>query len=141
MHGANLPVAGRVSAVRQAGPVARPDVPIEMLERLRAVLLPLPSCHEEDAWVGVRWRVGSATVAHVFGGEDGLFRITFRADPGELMAFERLGSPYFRAEWGDNIVGMLLDESTDWDELAELLVDSYCTQAPARLVALVRRPT
>ncbi len=110
-----------------------------MLERLRAVLLPLPSCDEHDAWVGVCWRVGSATIAHVFGGEDGLFRITFRADPGELMAFERLGPPYFRGEWGENVVGMLLDDDTDWDELAELLVDSYCIQARARLVALVRR--
>lgn len=119
---------------------ARPDVPLEMLDRIREALSGLPSCVEEDAWVGVRWRVGSATVAHVFGGEDGLFRITFRAERDELMAFERLGPPYFRGEWGDNVVGMLLDDVTDWDELSELLVDAYCVQAPARLVAQVQRP-
>ncbi|TNC48108.1 MmcQ/YjbR family DNA-binding protein [Mumia zhuanghuii] len=119
---------------------ARPDVPLDMLDRLREVLSALPSCTEEDAWVGVRWRVGSATVAHVFGGEDGLFRITFRAEAEELMAFERLGPPYFRGEWGENVVGMLLDERTDWGELAELLVDAYCIQAPARLAARVERP-
>ncbi|KAA1423093.1 MmcQ/YjbR family DNA-binding protein [Mumia zhuanghuii] len=111
-----------------------------MVERLRATLGGLPSCVEEDAWVGVRWRVGTATVAHVFGGEDELFRITFRAEAGELMAFEQLGPPYFRAEWGDNVVGLVLDRHTDWDELAELLVDAYCLQAPARLVAQVQRP-
>ncbi|WP_370618118.1 MmcQ/YjbR family DNA-binding protein [Mumia sp. Pv 4-285] len=119
----------------------RPEVPVEILDRLRATFSGLPSCDEEDAWVGVRWRVGTTTVAHVFGGEDGLFRITFRAEPGELMAFEQLGPPYFRAEWGDNVVGMLLDDATDWDELAELLVDAYCLQAPARLVEQVERPS
>jgi hypothetical protein len=35
---------------------------------------------------------------------------------------------------------MLLDGDTDWDELAELLTDSYCIQAPASLAAQVSRP-
>ena len=85
----------------------RPEVPETWVRRLRAVLCALPDCHEESAWVGVRWRVGSATVAHVFGGEDQLFRITFRGEP---------------------------------DEVAELLTDSYCLQAPARLADQVSRP-
>ena len=100
----------------------------------------LPECVEEVAWVGVRWRVGQATIAHVFGGEDGLFRITFRAEPDEVMAFEHLGRPYFRASWGVNVVGIVLDDDTDWSELAELLTDSYCVQAPPRLARLVDRP-
>jgi hypothetical protein len=119
----------------------RPEVPVEMVERLRAVLEPLPSVHEEAAWVGVRWRVGSATVAHVFGGEDQLFRITFRAEPDEVMAFQHMGAPYFKGEWGGNVVGMLLDDATDWVELGELLTDSYCLQAPVTLAAQVDRPS
>lgn len=120
----------------------RPDVRGEDLARLRAILARLPECREEDAWAGVRWRVAgsSATVAHVFGGEDQLFRITFRAEPDEVVAFQHLGDPYFKTEWGGNVVGMLLDEDTDWEELAELLTDSFCLQAPQRLVALVDRP-
>ena len=39
-----------------------------------------------------------------------------------------------------NAVGMVLDESTDLDELAELLTDSYCVQAPAALAEQVPRP-
>ena len=35
---------------------------------------------------------------------------------------------------------MLLDDDTDWDELAELLTDSYCIQAPGHLAELVPRP-
>lgn len=118
----------------------RPDVPGEYLARLRALLSRLPDCREEDAWTGVRWRVGGATVAHVFGGEDQLFRIVFRAEPDEVMAFRHLGAPYFKTEWGRNVVGLLLDDDTDWAELAELLTDSYCLQAPQRLVEKVDRP-
>ena len=62
--------------------------------------------------------MGQATVAHVFGGEDQLFRITFRAESDEVMAFEHLGAPYFRAGWGRNVVGLLLDDETDWDEVS-----------------------
>lgn len=115
-------------------------MPPEIVDRLGRLLGALPECREEDAWVGVRWRVGQATVAHVFGGEDQLFRIVFRAEPDEVMAFQHLGPPYFKTDWGGNVVGLVLDEDTDWTELAELLTDSYCLRAPQRLVELVARP-
>ncbi|MFE6647692.1 MmcQ/YjbR family DNA-binding protein [Nocardioides sp. NPDC057772] len=118
----------------------RPEVPEAMVARLREILAAFPKCLEDDAWVGVRWRVGQATIAHVFGGEDQLFRIVFRAEPDEVVAFEHLGAPYFKAGWGGNVVGMIVDDDTDWDEVAELLTDSYCIQAPAKLAALVERP-
>ena len=118
----------------------RPEVPAVMLSRLDRILSRFPNCRQEPAWVGVRWRVGQATVAHVFGGEDQLFRITFRAEPDEVMAFEHMGPPYFNVGWSRNAVGMLLDGDTDWDELAELLTDSYCIMEPAGLAVKVRRP-
>ena len=127
--------SGRVFVVAE-----RPDVPAKLLRRLRKVLDALPDCEIEDAWVGVRWRVRQQTVAHVAGGEDGKFRITFRAEPDEVVAFEHLGEPYFRCDWGHNVVGLILDERTDWDELVELLTDSYCIQAPAKLADTVSRP-
>jgi hypothetical protein len=118
----------------------RPLVPEAWVERIDAVLGALPRCEQEPAWTGTRWRVGSSTVAHVFGGEDQLFRITFRADADEVMAFQHLGDPYFDVGWSGNAVGLLLDDDTDWDELAELLTDSYCIQAPAHLAESVERP-
>ncbi|WP_166846609.1 MmcQ/YjbR family DNA-binding protein [Isoptericola sp. BMS4] len=117
----------------------RPDVPLEHVVRLRP-LLAFPECIEERAWTGVRWRVRAATVAHVFGGEDQLFRVTFRAEPDEVLAFEHLGPRYFRVGTEGNAVGVLLDGGTDWEELSELLTDSYCVQAPARLAETVARP-
>jgi hypothetical protein len=119
----------------------RPDVPAEWVSRLDEVLTAFPECERVEAWVGVAWRVGQATVAHVFGGEDQRFRITFRAEPDEVMAFQHLGPPYFKAEWARNVVGLLLDDDTDWDELRELLTDSYCIQAPTRLAEQVTRPS
>ena len=118
----------------------RPLVPEELVLRIGAVMGRLPRVREENAWVGTRWRVGQATIAHVFGGEDQLFRITFRAEVDEVMAFRHLGAPYFKVDWGGNVVGLLLDDDTDWDELAELLTDSYCLQAPHHLAAQVDRP-
>ena len=118
----------------------RPDVPDEMVRRLRSTCAAFPGIVEERAWVGVRWQVGKATVAHVFGGEDQRFRVTFRAELDEVLAFENLGGPYFRAGWGSNVVGLLLDDDTDWDEVTELLTDSYCIQAPSHLAAQVSRP-
>jgi hypothetical protein len=36
---------------------------------------------------------------------------------------------------------MVLDDATDWDEVAELVTESYCIMAPKKLVALVDRPS
>lgn len=120
--------------------VQRPPVPEAYVRRIGAVLLALPDVVQEDAWTGVRWRVHGRTVAHVFGGEDQLFRATFRGEPDEVMAFQHLGDPYFSLGWSDNGIGMLVDDTTDWTELAELLTDSYCVQAPHHLAERVPRP-
>lgn len=118
----------------------RPEVPGDMVRRIDDVLSSFPEIRREPAWVGLRWRVESSTVAHVFGGEDQLYRMTFRAEPDEVLAFEHLGKPYFRSSWGRNVVGMLLDDETDWAEVGELLTDSYCLQSSARLAQQVARP-
>ena len=57
-----------------------------------------------------------------------------------MLAIQHHGAPYFKASWGGNVVGLLLDDDTDWDEVAELLTDSYCLQAPQRLAERVPRP-
>jgi hypothetical protein len=35
---------------------------------------------------------------------------------------------------------MILDAGVDWDEVAELVTDSYCLLAPVKLAARVDRP-
>lgn len=112
----------------------RPEVPEEMVERVRAITDTLPEVYEEDAWVGLRWRVGGATVAHLFGGEDQQFRIVLHGQSGDVAAFEHLGHPYFRAGWGADVIGLVLEDSTDWEEVRELIIESFCLLAPKRLV-------
>jgi hypothetical protein len=111
-----------------------------MVQRIGKVLGSLPECREEEALVGIRWRVGQATVAHVYGGEDQPLRVALRAEQDEVMAFGSLGDPYFRAGWCRNVAGLVLNDRTDWEEVRELLTDSYCIQAPRRLAELVRSP-
>jgi hypothetical protein len=118
----------------------RPDPPPEWVERIDAVLTGFPECRRVAAWTGTCWKVGAATVAHVFGGEDQLIRLVLRGEPDEVMALQHLGAPYFKAGWGANVIGLVLDDDTDWTEVTELLTDSYCVQAPSRLAAAVERP-
>jgi hypothetical protein len=66
--------------------------------------------------------------------------VTFRAPGEELEAFRQAGAPWFVARWGRDVVGLELRDDTDWDELAELLTDSFCVLAPQKLVARVERP-
>lgn len=116
-------------------------MPAETVARIDSILGRLPEVRREGAWVGERWRIGRETVAHVFGGEDQRFRIVFRASASEVMAFEHLGPSYFRVGWGRNVVGVILDEDTDWDDLQEMLLESYSVQAPARLAAQIEGGT
>jgi hypothetical protein len=37
-------------------------------------------------------------------------------------------------------MGLAIDDDTDWDEVRELVTESYCVMAPKKLVALVDRP-
>jgi YjbR protein len=130
------------------------DVPPELVARLRSVCAALPEAHEEQAWVGTRWRVRNDTFAHVLvidagwppayaraAGSDGPVTVmTFRSSGPELHALTNSGPPFFKPRWHPDVVGMVLDADADWDEVAELVTESYCALAPKRLVELVDRP-
>jgi hypothetical protein len=133
---------------------AEPEVPPAILAEVRAICLGLPETSEEPAWVGTRWVVRKRTFAHVLpvheqsppvlarisAGLGAVTALVFRAQGDELDFLRSAGPPYFYAGWGRDAVGLLLDEGTDWGEVAELLTDSYCTRAPKKLQALVERP-
>ena len=131
------------------------DVPPEIVEHLRSVCLALPEAYEESAWVGTRWRVRTKTFAHVLtidaGWPPGYARaaatdgpmtvLTFESSGPELAALSEAGDPFFKPPWRPTVVGMMLATGVDWDEVAELLTESYCVLAPQKLVELVERPT
>jgi hypothetical protein len=129
-----------------------PDVPADIVERLRAVCLRLPEVVEEEAWVGLRWRVRTKTFAHVVAVHDGrpaayataagtdgpATVLTFRSWGEELAALTAVGPPFFKPVWFRDIVGVVLGDDVDWAEIDELLTESYCLLAPARLGDLAR---
>jgi len=120
------------------------DVPDHTEARLREICLALPDAHEQRAWVGTRWMVRKRTFAHVLGVEtaDGgsLIVMSFRSAGEEMEMLRNSGHPFFALGWGRDAIGMVLDVDTDWDEVRELLIESFCVLAPKKLSALVDRP-
>lgn len=69
-----------------------------------------------------------------------LTMVVARPDPVEREALLAIGHPYFsRGAWDDRLgrIAMLVEAHTDWDEVAELLTESYRITAPKKLVALL----
>ena len=126
------------------------DVPDDVETRLRAICTALPDVSEEQAWRGTRWVVRKKTFAHVLtvmddaaaeaGSSDGDVVLSFRAAADELDVLRNAGHPFFYLGWGRDAMGMVLDADTDWDEVRELVTESYCVLAPKKLIALIDRP-
>lgn len=139
---------GRASVRSVSGPG---DVPPDLLEHLRPICLGFPETYEEPAWTGTRWRIRKRTFAHVLTVDpdherafaraaktgDPVSLMTFRAPMGEIGGLIASGYPFFKPDWGADVVGMFLEDAVDWGEVAELLTDSYCIMAPKKLARLV----
>lgn len=129
--------------------------PDPAVAEVRRIALALPETREDEAWVGVRWRIRQRTFAHVLtidagwppayaraSGTDGPATVLmFRSSPPELDALKRSGHPFFACVWRSDEVGMLVDGTTDWHEVEELVTESYCLLAPKRLAEQVERPS
>ena len=128
-----------------------PGVDIGYIERLRAICSVLPEAVEEDAWVGVRWSIRKKNFAHLVAIADGqpaayaaaaetfgpTTVLTFRSSGEELAALSAFGPPFFKPVWFRDIVGLVLPAdpaSVEWDEVAELVTESYRVLAPKRLI-------
>ena len=110
------------------------------LDRLRRICLGLPEAGEKETWGDPTWRVRDRIFAMQKGNvEGGRPSVWFKA--GDGVQARLVGSdagrffvpPYVGHKgW----VGAHLDgPEPDWDELAELIEDSYRLIAPRRLAA------
>jgi hypothetical protein len=119
------------------------DVPEDVETRVRELCLTLPDAYEERAWVGTRWMVRKRTFAHVLGiafdDAEPVAVLAFRSAGEELEVLRRAGHPFLLLGWGRDAMGLVLDDP-DWDEVRELVTESFCVMAPKKLVALVDRP-
>ena len=120
------------------------DVPDDITARVRALCAGLPDAYEERAWVGTRWMVRKRTFAHVLGVEaqhaEPLVVLSFRSAGEELEVLRHAGHPFLVLGWGRDALGLVLEADTDWGEVRELVLESYCVLAPKKLIALVDRP-
>jgi hypothetical protein len=117
--------------------------PEGIARRVRAACEHLPEVVEEHPRQEVRWRVRGATLADLRAKAEGVRTIsyvTFHARD-ELPALLAAGPPFYPG-WGGGLVAMELtdDDETDWEQLRELLTESYCLLAPKKLSALLSLP-
>jgi hypothetical protein len=120
-----------------SGDRAQPSV--EVVDRVRVICAALPGAREHDAWTGTSWRIGSTTFAHIVQIDDGhppayatafatdgpATVVTFQAPPEDRDALRAAGHPYHLPPWRPGIAGVVIEDTTDWSELAERIEDSY----------------
>lgn len=114
------------------------------LARLRKICLALPEAHEVEAWGEPTFRVRNKLFAMhaAAGNHHGAGRaavwckatrtnqsLMIEAAPGRFFVPPYVGP----SGW----VGIWLDDTPDWEEVAALLTDAYRLIAPRRLVALL----
>ncbi|MET1000865.1 MAG: MmcQ/YjbR family DNA-binding protein [Acidimicrobiia bacterium] len=121
-----------------------PPVPAVLLSPARAICRALPEASEMDTDVGVEFKVRRRIFAYVFAIADPQGKqftmLSCRADPEEREALLAGGHPYFAPRHREDRLGVIIDDQSDWEELAELITTSYLIVAPAKLAALVETP-
>jgi predicted DNA-binding protein (MmcQ/YjbR family) len=107
------------------------------LKRFREICLALPEATEQATWGHPTFRVRDKIFA-ACGGEEGRLSLTCKAPAGAqevLVAAdpERFFRPAYVGHRG--WVGVRLDLPVDWDQIADLVEESYRMTAPKRLAA------
>ncbi|MGH9125430.1 MAG: hypothetical protein ACRDZ8_12000 [Acidimicrobiales bacterium] len=69
--------------------------------------------------------------------------VVLRPDPDEREDLMAIGHPFFsRGRWDVRLgrIAIVIEATTDWDEIAELVTDSYRQTAPKKLAAQLDSP-
>ena len=124
------------------------EVPEHIVERVRTLCLALPevtvrvdgsltrtrsTAHSFD----IRRRSFCLLVAREGPAGQPVPLLVLRAGPDEREALLSIGHPFFAARAGRDRIGVLLTDDTDWEEIRELVTDSYRILAPKKLTALL----
>jgi hypothetical protein len=132
-------------------PVSSPvEVPEDIFERVSSLCLALP---EVTVRVDAS-RTPARSTAHSFDIRRRSFcllvalqgpagkpvpLLVLRADPDERDALLSLGHPFYAPRAGRDRIGVRLTGDTDWQEIRELVTESYRRLAPKKLTALLGR--
>jgi hypothetical protein len=112
----------------------------KVLARLREICLALPEAEEIETWGHPTFRVRKKIFVGAGADDDGRAQMSCKAPPGEQQALvaadpARFFVPAYVGNRG--WVGVRLDGKVDWDEIAELVEESYRLTAPKKLSALL----
>lgn len=124
------------------------EVPEDIAERVRTFCMALPevtvrvdysltrtrsTAHSFD----IRRRSFCLLVARESSAGNAVPLLVLRADSDEREALLSIGHPFFAPRAGGNRIGVLLTGETDWEEIRELVTESYRVLAPKKLSALL----
>jgi hypothetical protein len=116
----------------------------KIASKVRALCLELPSVNERLSHGSPAFFINDkktfCTLHHDWKG-NGEYAIQVAAPPGAQEALIAADPDrYYRPAYvgGRGWVGMRLERKVDWDEVAGVIEDAFCTVAPAKLVAMVR---
>ncbi len=123
-------------------------VPEPYISQARDVCLRLPEATEQETWGHPTFRVRRKIFAGIgldsgFDPESGAgaprVNMSMKADRDEQPLLLARGEPFFKPRYvgSKGWIGIVIDRQTDWDEVAELVEDSYRLIAPKKLVALL----
>ena len=138
---------GSPPAARQSARASAPiEVPEDIFERVSTLCLALPevtvrvdasltrarsTAHSFD----IRRRSFCLLVAWEGPAGKPVPLLVLRADSYEREALLSIGRPFFASRAGRDRIGVLLTDDTDWEEIRELVTESYRILAPKKLTA------
>lgn len=116
------------------------EIPAAVVDAVRGVCLALPESAERETWGHPTFRVREKIFATLgLDEESGRATMAMKAPPGEQELLLATGDPFFYPKYvgANGWIGLSVDAETDWEEVAELVEDSYRMTAPKKLIALL----
>ena len=124
------------------------EVPEDIVERVRALCLALPevTVRVDEPRTTVRSTAYSFDIRRrsfcllvAWEGSAGkpVPLLVLRAEPDERKALLSIGRPFFASRAGRDRIRVVLTGDTDWEEIRELVTESYRVLAPKKLTALL----
>jgi hypothetical protein len=124
------------------------EVPEDIVERVRALCLALPEVTVRVDYSQTRSRstaqsfeIRRRSFCLLVAGQGQTGKsvplLVFRADSDDREALLSVGHPFFAPRAGRDRIGVLLTDDTDWEEIRELVTESYRILAPKKLTALL----
>src|SRR5215469_12828943 len=139
---------GRGGETPPTAPGPPVEVPPEIAGRIRTLCLALPEVtvrvdhsltrtRSTAQSFDIRRRSFCLLVAWEDPGGKPVPLLVLRAGPDEREALLSTGHPFFASRAGRDRIAVLLTDDTNWEEIRELVTDSYRLLAPKKLSALL----